>query len=208
MTMPAADEPVGPLLSAARTELEASHRLQSERAAQYLELLAQEPGGLHREGGPRHLTASAVVIDAPGEHVALLWHRKGRFWVQPGGHIEADDPSLEQAARREVAEELGLEELERVGDGPAVLHQHPLDAAFGRCREHWDVQYLLRTSAPASQVPLGASEETPKARWIPWPRFADGSRSAEQLPPGTVPDMPAKLAEIAQLLEELEGARG
>src|SRR5699024_3134465 len=35
----------------------------------YLELLRSSPRALHREGGPRHLTASAVVIDAPAEHV-------------------------------------------------------------------------------------------------------------------------------------------
>src|SRR5699024_11735419 len=50
----------------------------------------------------------------------LMWHRKGQFWVQPGGHLEEGEASFEQAARREVTEEIGLEGLERVGAGPAA----------------------------------------------------------------------------------------
>src|SRR5690625_7212952 len=96
-----------------------------------LELLRSSPRALHREGGPRHLTASAVVIDAPAEHVALMWHRKGQFWVQPGGHLEEGEASSEKAARREVTEETGLEARERAGAGPAGLHGPTLEAALG-----------------------------------------------------------------------------
>ena len=167
----------------------------------YLELLRSSPRALHREGGQRHLTASAVVIDAPAEHVALMWHRKGQFWVQPGGHLEEGEASFEQAARREVTEEIGLEGLERVGAGPAVLHRHTLDAAFGRCEEHWDVQYLLRAPAPAAQLPLTASAESPEVLWVPWPLIDGGPRrSSAALPEGTVADMPGKLEELADYL--------
>lgn len=167
----------------------------------YLELLRSSPRALHRDGGPRHLTASAVVIDAPAEHVALMWHRKGQFWVQPGGHLEEGEASFEQAARREVTEEIGLEGLERVGAGPAVLHRHTLDAAFGRCEEHWDVQYLLRAPAPAAQLPLTASAESPEVLWVPWPLIDGGPRrSSAALPEGTVADMPGKLEELADYL--------
>ena len=167
----------------------------------YLELLRSSPRALHREGGPRHLTASAVVIDAPAEHVALMWHRKGQFWVQPGGHLEEGEASFEQAARREVTEEIGLEGLERVGAGPAVLHRHTLDAAFGRCEEHWDVQYLLRAPAPTAQLPLTASAESPEVLWVPWPLIDGGPRrSSAALPEGTVADMPGKLEELADYL--------
>lgn len=175
-------------------------------ARQYLHLLEGSPAALHREGGPRHLTASAVVIDAPGEHVALVWHRKGRFWVQPGGHLEPGETSFERAARREVAEEIGLSTLERVGPGPAVLHRHQLDAAFGACCEHWDVQYLLRASEDAASLPLTASDESPEVRWVPWPLEADGpARSCAALPEGTVEDMPGKLEQLAPYLARYSG---
>ena len=187
-----------PDLSTALAELSAAL---SPARQDYLELLGSVPRALYRDGGPRHLTASAVVIDAPAEHVALLWHRKGRFWVQPGGHLEEGEASFERAARREVAEEIGLESLERVGAGPAVLHRHTLDSAFGRCEEHWDVQYLLRAPAPAAQLPLTASVESPEVLWVPWPLIDGGPRrSSSALPEGTVADMPDKLEELADYL--------
>ncbi|WP_232820365.1 NUDIX domain-containing protein [Brachybacterium sp. YJGR34] len=170
-------------------------------AAEYRALLSENPRALHRDGGARHLTASAVVIDRPGEHVALMWHRKGRFWVQPGGHLEEGETSLERAARREVAEEIGLDGLERIGPGPAMLHRHGLDAAFGACAEHWDVQFLLRAPAAAEALPLRVSEESPEVRWVPWPLCGDGpERSGAQLPEGTVEDLPATLAALAPYL--------
>ena len=126
----------------ALAQLRAAHNGATDEqiAREFEDLLQQNPRALYRDGGPVHLTASAIVVDAPGEHVALVWHRKCRFWVQPGGHLEDGEHSLESASRREVAEEIGLEDLERVGDGPAALHAHSLDAAFGSCAEHWDVQ--------------------------------------------------------------------
>jgi len=167
-------------------------------AREYLALLRGTPRALYRDGGPAHLTASAVVVDAPGEHVALVWHLKGRFWVQPDGHLEDGETSLERAARREVAEEIGLEDLALVGDGPAMLHRHGLDAAFGRCREHWDVQFLLRAPRPAAQMPLRASEESGAVEWFPWPsRTPLAGTAQELLPVGVVPDLPATLEALA-----------
>lgn len=176
------------------------------RAAEFRAFLEADGGVMHRDGGPRHLTASAIVVDRGGDHVALVWHRKGRFWVQPGGHVESGETSFEQAARREVAEEIGLEGLERVGHGPAMLHRHGLDAAFGRCAEHWDVQFLLRAQAPAAELPLRVSEESGEVRWFPWPlRGAGPARDTGALPPGTVPDLPATLDLLAPYLARRSG---
>lgn len=170
----------------------------------FAELVRRTPAALHREGGPVHLTASALVVDASGEHVALVWHRKGRFWVQPGGHIEHGETSFEAAARREAEEETGLGSLQRVGPGPAMLHAHTLSESFGRCREHWDVQYLFRAAVRAQDAPLRTSDETPEAIWVPWPRSADGlHRGAPALPEGTVPDLGASLAALSPLVDAL-----
>ncbi|GAA4524231.1 NUDIX domain-containing protein [Brachybacterium paraconglomeratum] len=170
-------------------------------ADQYLELLRKNSRTLYREGGPRHLTASAIVVDGPMEHLALVWHLKGRFWVQPGGHLEEGETSLEAAARREVSEEIGIDDLETMGHGPAVLNRHGLDAAFGACREHWDVQYLFRASAPASELPLTVSEESGEVRWVPWPLLGTGSaRDSSGLPEGTVPDLAENLERLAPYL--------
>ena len=170
-------------------------------AREFRELLGDAPELMLRDGGPIHLTASAIVIDGPAEQVALVWHLKGRFWVQPGGHLEDDETSLETAARREVSEEIGIDDLETVGQGPAVLNRHGLDAAFGACREHWDVQYLFRAPAPASELPLTVSEESGDVRWVPWPLLGAGpARDSSALPEGTVPDLAENLARLAPYL--------
>ena len=203
--MPASPDPAAraALHRAALEELERA----GEGAADYRALLTAGPDALFRDGGPRHVTASAVVVDAPAEHVALVWHRKGSFWVQPGGHLEEGDLSLEQAARREVAEEIGLTDLERVGPGPAVLHRHELSAAFGSCREHWDVQHLLRADRPAAELTLRPSDESPEVVWVPWPLIGAGpDRSVAALPAGTVEDMPEKLEALARYLAAVSPA--
>ena len=193
----------------AATELERAARgaVSNPRLArEYLALLRGTPRALYRDGGPAHFTASAVVVDAPGEHVALVWHLKGLFWVQPGGHLEEGETSFEQAARREVAEEIGLTGLERVGDGPAILNRHGLDSGFGRCQEHWDVQFLLRAPHPAARTPLRASEESGAVEWFPWPsRTLLPGTAQDLLPAGVVPDLPATLESLARLYTALHG---
>lgn len=159
----------------------------------FTRLLLENPAAMHRDGGSVHLTASAVVLDGPGERIALIWHRKGGFWVQPGGHIDAGETSFESAARREVAEEIGLSDLERLGPGPALLHAHDLSEAFGACRAHWDVRYLLRASAPAQSIVLRPSAESPEVRWVPW----------DDLPAGTVRDLAHVLTELRPYAESV-----
>lgn len=199
----------GPEVRAALAELDAAAAAVSgpALAAEFRELLERSPGALYRTGGPRHLTASAVVVDAPAEHVALVWHRKGRFWVQPGGHLEAGETSFARAAVREAAEETGLADLELVGEGPALLHRHGLDAAFGACHEHWDVLHLLRAPAPAAELALTASEETPEVIWVPWPLLggAGPARSSAALPAGAVADLPGTLEALAPALARYVG---
>jgi hypothetical protein len=82
-----------------------------ERAFQerMLELLTLPAPTSRQQFVPGHLTASAFVLSPERDAVLLILHKKLQLWLQPGGHIEADDVSLLAAARREVAEEVGLE---------------------------------------------------------------------------------------------------
>ena len=61
---------------------------------------------------PGHLTASGFVLSPDRASVLLVEHVKLGRWLQPGGHLEAEDHSFEQAARREIYEETGLEDLD------------------------------------------------------------------------------------------------
>jgi len=62
----------------------------------------------HRRNFNGHLTASAFILSADGKNVLLLHHKSLNRWLQPGGHIDATDNSILDAAYREVVEETGI----------------------------------------------------------------------------------------------------
>ncbi len=158
---------------------------QARLRERYLARLAAQPGALSRpgDGGPaEHLTGSALVFDETGGWTLLVHHAKGGFWVQPGGHWEAGDADLAATAVREATEETGLQ------DWPATprladLHRHELPTAFGRCRVHDDVLFVLRTRGrPRPRV----SAESKAVEWF----------AVDDLPAGIVADLPARIAAI------------
>jgi 8-oxo-dGTP pyrophosphatase MutT (NUDIX family) len=62
----------------------------------------------------RHFTATAFVIDRNNERTLLLWHRRLKRWMPPGGHVDPDE-TPEETARRECKEETNLD-VEIIGD--------------------------------------------------------------------------------------------
>lgn len=141
---------------------------------------AQGVAAVDRSLAPEHLTASCFVLTPDHSRVLLCFHRKGQFWVQLGGHLEAGDTSLADAALREAREEGGIADLRLESALPADVHRHELSAAFGRCRVHWDVGFVAY--APASAVPV-VSDESERVEWF----------SVDDLPTGTPDDLAARL---------------
>jgi 8-oxo-dGTP pyrophosphatase MutT (NUDIX family) len=145
---------------------------------------------LRREGGPDHVTASCFIFSADLERTLLCFHRKGRFWVQTGGHVEAGDGSIAGAALREAREESGIAGL-RLVPGVLDLDRHELGAGFGACRTHWDVGFAaLTTTDERPRV----SEESEEVAWFP------------------IRDLPTPLAgrvdgRLAQLRDQVRAAR-
>lgn len=130
---------------------------------EYVAFLHDRGGtALDRDGGPEHLTAGCFIFTPDLGHVLLCFHRKGQFWVQVGGHIDAADGDVVTAALREAREESGLGDL-AVVDGVLDLDRHHLGAAFGRCQTHWDVGFAALSPLASPQV----SDESEQVAWFP-----------------------------------------
>lgn len=111
----------------------------------------------------------AIVIDEGGRLLLVRFgFAEGALWAAPGGGIEQGE-SHEAAIRRELHEEVGLEDAEV---GPAIwrrTHVFPLSSEFGGQRETF---YLVRvqevTGPPAfSDLELLAEGLTGSRWWTP-----------------------------------------
>jgi 8-oxo-dGTP pyrophosphatase MutT (NUDIX family) len=127
----------------------------------YLAYLREHPDAMSRDSRIGHLTASALVMDEHRTRVLLTLHPKVGRWLQLGGHVEAGDASLRDAARRETIEEGGIADV-TVSENPLRLDRHPVPCG-GAQSEHLDVQYLALVAADAQEV---MSDESDDLRWF------------------------------------------
>jgi 8-oxo-dGTP pyrophosphatase MutT (NUDIX family) len=144
------------------------------------ELLAAGPVALTRAHRPGHVTASALIVDEQ-RRVLLCLHGRLGLWMQVGGHCEATDGTLAQAALREATEESGISGL-RIGATPVHLDVHPITCSLGLPTRHFDVRFMVH--APAGAQPV-RSPESVDLQW--WP--------VDALPPD-----PGDVAGIAAML--------
>lgn len=133
-----------------------------------VELATRAGATLRSHFEPGHFTASAFVLSPDGEALLLIEHSKLKRWLQPGGHVDPTDRDLEAAARREVAEETGLTDLELLGPAPFDLDVHVIPERRKPGREepehrHFDVRYLFR----ARTREVRAGSDALAARWVP-----------------------------------------
>ena len=137
-------------------------RLAHADAVQAIDTTAE--ASLRKADTTTHFTASAFVFDHQLELVALCYHRKGQFWVQPGGHLEAGDPSIVAAAMRELVEETGISAAAVNLAGVSDLDSHALGDGFGACGRHLDfgVAAVVRS---AELPPLAVSDESEDLMW-------------------------------------------
>jgi len=154
---------------------------------EYLEFVLGAPeAALERHGGPEHVTGSCFVFTPDLAQVLLCFHKKGRFWVQLGGHIEPADGSVADTALREAREECGIDDLVPVDGGILDLDRHGLGGGF-RCRAHWDVGFAAVARPEAAAV---ASDESDDVAW--WPVDA----LPENVPPHFARRLAGVLAEL------------
>lgn len=143
----------------------------------YLGFLAARDDACARECAAGHLTASAVVLDADGEHALLTLHPRVGRWLQLGGHCEPADASLRDAALREAREESGIEDL-TIDAEPVHLDVHPITCSLGVPTRHFDVRFVVR--APNGAQPV-RSDESEDLRWWPVNALPPGSEDLTEL---------------------------
>lgn len=101
-----------PLHTQARTmlgEYLAKHPDEREATAQVARQIERnDPDLFARSNMAGHITASGIVLNADLTKILLIHHAGLDRWLQPGGHVEAADPSIWDAAAREVLEETGV----------------------------------------------------------------------------------------------------
>ncbi len=136
---------------------------QGQMRDRILEFIDRYPDDAHlRSRLEGHLTSSALVVDASGERILLLHHRKLGRWLQLGGHCDGDG-NLPGVALREACEESGISNLEIVPEIIDVdIHEIP-----ERPREprhlHLDSRFLV--VAPEGAQPRG-NHESNDLRWM------------------------------------------
>jgi 8-oxo-dGTP pyrophosphatase MutT (NUDIX family) len=139
-----------------------SDRAQESLREAFLGFLAARPDACQRSCAPGHITASAIVLDASGEHMLLTLHPRVGAWLQLGGHCEAADRTLAGAALREAVEESGIAGLE-IDPAPVHVDVHPITCSLGVPTRHFDVRFLVR--APVGAQPVRSAESVDLQWW-------------------------------------------
>jgi 8-oxo-dGTP pyrophosphatase MutT (NUDIX family) len=106
--------------------------------------------------------AGGIVLGEGGT-IALIRSENSDSWLFPKGHIDEGETE-EQAARREIAEEAGLTDLELIDDLGGFTRARV--SITGYEYEEKEVKMFLFAALPHAK--LEPSMEIKEARWVPF----------------------------------------
>lgn len=108
-------------------------------------------------------SAGGIVL-GDGGTVAMVRGAHSRSWLFPKGHVESGE-SDEEAARREIAEETGLTDLEYLDD---LGEYARMRVAFDANDEEEEKTFRMFLFSAQPGAKLTPASEIPDAEWVPY----------------------------------------
>ncbi|MCX5341905.1 NUDIX hydrolase [Streptomyces atratus] len=136
--------------------------------APVLALLDTGAGLTSRKEFRAHATAGAILA-GPDNRILHIHHLVLDKWLLPGGHLEPEDETLQDAALRELCEETGISvsSVTPAGDAPIHIDVHAIpanDAKGEPEHQHIDFRFLFRTTS--TDISTLQAEEVVDAAWL------------------------------------------
>lgn len=120
---------------------------------------------------PRRTRSAGGVVLGDRGTIALVRSANGGAWTFPKGHVDPGETD-EEAARREIAEETGLDSLELLDDLGSYerfrIGPHGDDSDESELK---DIHLYLFAAEPGAS--LAPTMEIEEARWVPLPHLID-----------------------------------
>ena len=130
-----------------------------------LALLEQTPAPFSRhQFHPGHITCTAVVLHPDRRGVLLVYHRRLRRWLLPGGHVEEDDAMLAEVARREAMEETEVQIADCASARLVGMDVHGIPGHKGK-GEPFHLHHDLIFGMEAESEVVAKTEEAPDVVW-------------------------------------------
>lgn len=111
-----------------------------------------------------HSRSAGGIVLGDGGTVAMVRGSHSRSWLFPKGHVEAGE-SDEEAARREIAEETGLTDLEYLDDLGEYARQR---VAFDTTDEDEEKTFHMFLFSAQPHAELVPASEIPDVEWVPY----------------------------------------
>jgi 8-oxo-dGTP pyrophosphatase MutT (NUDIX family) len=118
---------------------------------------------------PGHITCTAAVLHPNGQQFLLMHHHRHRRWLLPGGHVEENDVTLSDTAKREAIEETAV----RIADSSAgTLVGMDVHGIPARKHEPFHLHHDLIFAFTAESEEFALTDEAPDVAWCGLDEFA------------------------------------
>ena len=140
----------------------------------------QEMYLIDRKNFVGHFTASAVVLSVKDKKFLMIHHKILKRYLQPGGHIDIQDKSPLEAAKRELFEETGIDAsllkykcvypFDELIPFNISIHMIPENAKKDEpAHYHYDLQYLFLCEEDVN-ISINLNEVN-SYEWVDWNVF-------------------------------------